>query len=310
MAATKPTKQVTVGTRFLLGGIAGCSATCCVHPLDVTRVQMQLDAEGGGKRLYKGMVDCVTQLYRQNGLQRGLYAGLSAGILRQLSYGMPRFGIYTWLNDAVTRGLPEGQQSLSLWQSILVGGSAGASASLIGVPSEVALVRMSAESRLPESQKRGYTSALDAVVRIAREEGVGALWRGAGPTVTRAVLLNVGQLGVGSQVKKELVNAHGFTPGSIPLLCTTSVVASLVANMLSVPADTLKSRMQNMPMGADGKPLYSNMLDCAGKTVQKEGVLALWKGFTPAFIKLTPHTVISFIVLEKLTKFYTGEDAL
>ena len=58
-------KQVPIHTRFLLGGIAGCSATCCVHPLDVTRVQMQLDAEGGGKRLYNGTMDCMTGIYKK-----------------------------------------------------------------------------------------------------------------------------------------------------------------------------------------------------------------------------------------------------
>ena len=272
---------------------------------------MQLDAEGGGKRLYKGTVDCMTGIYRNSGLTRGLYAGLSAGILRQVSYGMPRFGIFTWLNEYVGNLQRDGAP-MPTYQRLGVAGAAGSSAALFGVPSEVALVRMSAESRLPADQKRGYKNALDAVVRIGREEGVAALWRGAAPTVTRALLLNVGQLGVGADVKVRL-NAwkpEVMVPGSLSLLVTASFIASFAATVVSVPADTMKSRMQNMKHGADGKPVYSGMLDCAAKAVRHEGVLALWKGFTPAFIKLTPHTVISFIVLEKITKWYTGTEAL
>jgi len=303
-------KQVPLATRFLLGGVAGCSATCFVHPLDVTRVQMQLDAEGGGKRLYKGMGDCVTQLYKRDGIVRGLYAGLSAGILRQVAYGMPRLGIYTWLLEKVSNDQPEGVP-LNFAQRLGVSAAAGGTASFMGCPAEVALVRMSADSRLPVGEKRGYTSALDAVARIASEEGVRTLWTGATPTVARAVLLNAGQLGVGSEVKARINAAGGQEKyGVLGVLIGTSVIASFAATAVSVPADTMKSRMQNMKLGPDGKPAYSSMFDCAASTVRKEGVLAMWKGFTPAFVKLTPHTVISFIVLEKLTKWYTGGDAI
>ena len=62
---------------------------------------------------------------------------------------------------------------------------------------------------------------------------------------------------------------------------------------------------------ARGSCSYLNgIVDCLTKTIKAEGVLALWKGFMPAFIKLTPHTVISFVILEKLTSIMTGSSAL
>ena len=88
-----------------------------------------------------------------------------------------------------------------------------------------------------------------------------------------------------------------------------SFISSFFAASASVPADVMKSRMQNMPM-VDGKPMYNGIVDCLTKTIKAEGVLALWKGFMPAFIKLTPHTVISFVILEKLTSIMTGSSAL
>lgn len=51
------------------------AATVC-HPLDVLRVQMQVDSEGGAARQYKNMADAGIKIYQRNGLKNGLYAGL------------------------------------------------------------------------------------------------------------------------------------------------------------------------------------------------------------------------------------------
>lgn len=48
----------------------------------------------------------------------------------------------------------------------------------------------------------------------------------------------------------------------------------------------------------------------AGQLVKREGILAFWKGFGPATIKLAPHSVISFIILDNLTIWYTGKSAM
>jgi len=44
------------------------------------------------------------------------------------------------------------------------------------------------------------------------------------------------------------------------------------------------------------------MMDCFVKTVRREGVLSLWKGFTPYFLRLGPHTILTFIALEQLNR--------
>jgi hypothetical protein len=55
---------------------------------------------------------------------------------------------------------------------------------------------------------------------------------------------------------------------------------------------------------------YTGIADCAARMIKAEGILSLWKGAGPAWIKLAPHTVISFVVLDTVTKFYTGKSAL
>jgi hypothetical protein len=43
-------------------------------------------------------------------------------------------------------------------------------------------------------QRANYRSVIDAMVRIAKSEGVFSLWKGSGPTVARAMALNLGML--------------------------------------------------------------------------------------------------------------------
>lgn len=54
----------------------------------------------------------------------------------------------------------------------------------------------------------------------------------------------------------------------------------------------------------NGKPEYSGAMDVLGKVVQREGIFALWKGFTPYYCRLGPHTVLTFIFLEQLNSAY------
>ena len=72
--------------------------------------------------------------------------------------------------------------------------TAGGIGAVVGTPAEVALIRMTSDGRLPEAERRNYKNGIDALFRIAREEGVGTLWKGCAPTVGRAMILNAAQL--------------------------------------------------------------------------------------------------------------------
>ena len=54
----------------------------------------------------------------------------------------------------------------------------------------------------------------------------------------------------------------------------------------------------------DGKPEFKGATDVILKVVKYEGVTALWKGFTPYYFRLGPHTVLTFIFLEQMNKWY------
>ena len=53
---------------------------------------------------------------------------------------------------------------------------------------------MQADNTLPMAQRRNYKNVFHALYKISSDEGVLALWKGAGPTVVRAMALNMGML--------------------------------------------------------------------------------------------------------------------
>ena len=46
--------------------------------------------------------------------------------------------------------------------------------------------------------------------------------------------------------------------------------------------------------------------NCKFQVVKNEGFFSLWKGFTPYYFRLGPHTVLTFIFLEQVTNAVSG----
>lgn len=68
-----------------------------------------------------------------------------------------------------------------------------------------------ANLRLPVAERRGYTGVFNALTRIVSEEGVLTLWRGCGPTIVRAMVVNAAQLASYSQAKQGLYSTGKCT---------------------------------------------------------------------------------------------------
>ncbi|XP_065140510.1 mitochondrial 2-oxoglutarate/malate carrier protein [Paramisgurnus dabryanus] len=297
-AGTSRPKTSPKSVKFLFGGLAGMGATVFVQPLDLVKNRMQLSGQGSKAREYKTSFHAVGSILRNEGV-RGIYTGLSAGLLRQATYTTTRLGIYTVLFERMSKadGTPP-----NFLMKALIGMTAGATGAFVGTPAEVALIRMTADGRLPPDQRRGYTNVFNALIRITREEGVTTLWRGCIPTMARAVVVNAAQLASYSQSKQGLLDTGYFRDDILCHFCA-SMISGLVTTAASMPVDIVKTRIQNMRM-IDGKPEYKNGLDVLVKVIRNEGFFSLWKGFTPYYARLGPHTVLTFIFLEQMNKFY------
>lgn len=313
---------------FVEGGVASIVAGCSTHPLDLIKVRMQLQGEiqapnpaiqtlrpalafqtngiaaappSASIRIPQpvrvGPLATGVRIFQTEGV-KALFSGVSATVLRQTLYSTTRMGLYDILKqkwtDPETRTMPIGRK-------ITAGLIAGGIGAAVGNPADVAMVRMQADGRLPLSQRRNYTSVVDAITRMSKKEGITSLWRGSSLTVNRAMLVTASQLASYDSFKETIIE-KGVMKDGLGTHVVASFAAGFVAAVVSNPVDVIKTRVMNMNVEAGQKPPYAGAVDCAIKTVRAEGAMSLYKGFIPTISRQGPFTVVLFVTLEQVRK--------
>ncbi|KAK5730051.1 putative mitochondrial 2-oxoglutarate/malate carrier protein [Elasticomyces elasticus] len=266
---------------FLVGGGSGIIATTCIHPIDMVKVRLQLLGAGARSGKAPSPLDVARNIVAEGGF-KGLYAGISAAWLRQATYATMRLGLFDrFLATLDTRATSKGR-SLGFGDRAMASLAAGGIAAAIANPAEVGLIRMQSDGMKPKAERANYRSVVDALVRVAKTEGVTALWQGAYPTVIRAMALNFGQLAFFSESKSYFKKNTSMS--SLSITVAASGVGGFFASFFSLPFDFLKTRLQR------GGHAYAGMLDCAVKVVKDEGPLRFYRGFGTYFLRIAPHT--------------------
>lgn len=110
----------------------------------------------------------------------------------------------------------------------------GCISAVVGTPAEVAQVLMITDGRLPPTERRGYTSVLDARERVTLEERLLNLSCGTGPTVARALVLRGGQLRMFHEAKQRTASNFGISEG-VELYGMASAISVFACTVASIP---------------------------------------------------------------------------
>lgn len=274
---------------FINGGTSGMLATCVIQPVDMIKVRIQL-GQGSAAEVSRNML--------KNEGVGAFYKGLSAGLLRQATYTTARLGTFKILTSKATEA--NDGKPLPLYQKALCGLTAGAIGATVGSPADLALIRMQADATLPVAQRRNYSNAIQALYRISADEGVLALWKGAGPTVVRAMALNMGMLASYEQSQEFFKNSVGL--GETTTVVGASSVSGFFAAACSLPFDYVKTQIQKMQPDAEGKYPYTGSLDCVRKTLKNSGPLKFYTGFPVYCVRIAPHVMMTWIFLNQIQK--------
>lgn len=275
-------------------------ATCCVQPIDMVKVRLQL--AGGGNP-----VTVASKLIADEGFL-ALYGGLSAGLLRQVTYGMTRLGLFRTLTNRYeakynvpASKIPFVATSWNAFLSNPMEGKlqysiiAGGIAALTGTPADAALVRMQADSTLPAEQRRNYKNGVDAMIRMAREEGVRGFFSGATPTIVRGLAVNVGMLTTYDSFKDWFgPSLPGGRDGQASRF-VNGFLSGWVAATLSLPFDYVKTQLQK-----DAEGRYKGMLDCARKTMAEGGIAKFYSGYPTFVVRITPHIMLTWVFMDNI----------
>ncbi|XP_076161465.1 dicarboxylate carrier 1 isoform X1 [Ptiloglossa arizonensis] len=290
---TDKTKKLS---RWYFGGLSSAGAACITHPLDLIKVHLQTQQEGK-----ISVVRLTASIVQKQGIL-ALYNGLSASLLRQLTYSTMRFGAY----EVGKQTFETPGHSLLFHQKLLLAGLSGAAGGILGTPGDVINVRMQNDIKLSPELRRNYKHALDGIVCIIRQEGVKKLFSGCSTATLRAALMTIGQLSFYDQIKITLLHS-GYFMDNPATHVLSSVCAGAIATTLTQPLDVLKTRAMNAKPGE-----FKGLMDLFFYTA-KLGPLAFFKGYVPAFIRLAPHTILTFVFLEQLKSnfgFYPSKSSM
>lgn len=266
-----------------------------IHPANTLTVRMSLAALSGKPFSFRQMI-------ADSGWM-GLYDGLAAGVLRQVVYATARFGLFETFRDK----LHDYRGKTDFASRVVVGAVTGGIAAYLSCPMEVCVVRMSNDSSLPPSERRNYKNVIDTATRIVREEGVATFWRGSNPFVTRAMFVGVFQVATLDQFKAWYVALLGQQQNSLTNVFSAAMTSGLIYSMATMPLEATKNRMAGQkPDKATGQLPYRTIVQTLRKISAEEGVMALYNGFLPYYVRCGGHTVAMFVIVQILRDMYTA----
>ncbi|KAI4142519.1 MAG: hypothetical protein LQ341_003186 [Variospora aurantia] len=149
-----------------------------------------------------------------------------------------------------------------------------------------------AECAVDETRRKTYTSTLDGLRKIARNEGLPSLWRGLSPTLVMAIPANVIYF-TGYDIlrsnQRSPINRY-VADGYAPLMAGS--VARVAAASVISPIEMFRTRMQAAPSGTSGVGVFKETLVGLKKLVHAQGYTSLWRGLTLTMWRDVPFSGI------------------
>lgn len=240
-----------------------------------------------------GVVATAREIFVKEGVS-AFYYGVPAAVIRQAVYGGIGVGMYrpvraVLLNDAETA------QNAPLWKRMLAGAITGGFGQAVATPTDVVKIRLQADG-----QVRRYRNTFHAFCSIPRQEGIFGLYKGVGPSIQRAAVINGSGIATYDHAKQFALRLTQREEGAM-VHVIASLCSGLVSALVSNPIDVVKTRIMNT--SKDSGSSIRVLLDI----VRTEGVSALYKGFIPSYARLAPWQLSFFLTYEALNRHLLGE---
>ncbi|XP_067947727.1 mitochondrial glutamate carrier 1-like [Watersipora subatra] len=204
------TGQLTIPNEVLAGGCAGACQVLITTPMELLKIQMQdagrseatlvVTGNGQGKITPRLTAMTVTiRLLKEKGII-GLYRGCFATLLRDVSFSALYFPLFAHLNSL---GKRRDRETAVFYVSFFAGLVSASVSSLMVTPFDVVKTRLQLLSK--GRGEVSYYGVMDCFVRITRNEGIQALFKGGGCRVmVIAPLFGIAQvvyyLGIGQKL--------------------------------------------------------------------------------------------------------------
>ena len=183
----KYSSKTDFGKFFLVnmasGGLAGAGSLCIVYPLDYARTRLASDV-GAGQKSFNGLADCLRKTAGGPGGVMSLYNGFGVSVMGIIPYR----GVYFGMFDSLC-GINPFQKDkglVGLGSKFAIAQATAITAGYASYPFDTIRRRLQMQSEKPVEEWL-YKGTMDCLVKIMKEEGTGALFKGAGANALRTV---------------------------------------------------------------------------------------------------------------------------
>ncbi|KAG4437230.1 hypothetical protein IFR05_007284 [Cadophora sp. M221] len=302
-----------VALKLFAGGIAGVSETIVTYPAEFIKTQRQLPNLSSSTARTSSLA-LIRNTYHASGLL-GFYSGCGALAISNFLKGGIRFFAFETSRDYLdlvfnTKAEDKnGSRSRSPWVNVLAGLSAGVAESLAVVtPGEALKTRLVQDAAVAAAGQDGRRlqfagkGVVVVALQVVRTEGISALWRGALPVMSKQATNSAVRFTMFASMQewagKTWPEMRGNVGTTLAMGALSGVVTVWVTPFFfmyaSMPFDNVKTRMQSTGGG------YTGMLDCAAKTLKRDGIGAFWRGTSPRLVRMTLSSGIAFTVYDKV----------
>ncbi|KAI0783314.1 mitochondrial carrier [Abortiporus biennis] len=173
------TGRIKLYWELIAGGSAGGCQVIFTNPLEIVKIRLQMQGEAA--KLEGAVPKGAVHIIRQLGLL-GLYKGASACLLRDIPFSAIYFPAYAHLKKDIFNEGYNGKQ-LSFFETLAAAAIAGMPAAYFTTPADVVKTRLQVEAKTGQTHYKGMA---DAFVKIYREEGFKAFFKGGPARIIRS----------------------------------------------------------------------------------------------------------------------------
>ncbi|XP_043466673.1 solute carrier family 25 member 35-like [Leptopilina heterotoma] len=301
-------KKSSPGNEFLIGALAAVGAGFFTNPAEVIKIRLQLQGElaarGSYKKIYKNSFHAAVIITKHEGIF-ALQAGLVPALAFQVVLNGIRLGMYNTAKNS--KFILNSEGNTDILKTILVTGVSGSLGAVLGSPLFMVKTQLQAQSAqcIAVGHQHTYSGTWSAFKSLWREGGFSSLYRGWYANIPRVFVGSATQLTTFGLISDVLKPYSIFTDRPILLTFVASLIGGSCVALTMQPFDVLATRLYNQGVDAKGKGvLYSGLSDAFLKIFKTEGVIGLYKGVFPTWMRIAPHTVLCLVFYEKLTQLF------
>ena len=187
---------------------------------------------------------------------------------------------------------------------MLAGGIAGGVEALIMYPTEYVKTQLQLQAKgLAPGQPLAYSGVVDCAVKIARERGPLALYKGVSTLVVGSIPKAAVRFAAFSQLRRALSEADGSMSPARNLLA--GLGAGVTEAVVAVtPTEAIKTKLiadQNLP-----HPRYRGLVHGTSTMLREGGIAAIYAGLLPTICKQAGNQAARFTAYEAMKGRYVA----